>query len=103
MGCEKFMKIIGRQIKIYLPKEHKDILEKDLETFNLKKNLSGLCNKIFEEFKGDVFKEKVHLKENLSLEIYDNIVLPYLLSNNEKKEKLNEFRIKISKAFLMHC
>jgi hypothetical protein len=88
------MNTIGRQVKVYLSSEQKRILEKDLETFTINRNMSGLCNNIFEVLKNEIFIEIVYLKEKINNNLFEETIEKYLYNKNIDIKEIMELKNK---------
>lgn len=70
---------VGKIIKIYLPQFIIDIINKDIDSFNIKSkngkaNLSGFCNMLFKNLKDRTFNEKIKLTNQLKDDILENFL-----------------------------
>ncbi|MFP4698639.1 MAG: WYL domain-containing protein [Eubacteriales bacterium] len=95
---------VGKIIKVYLPQFIIDIINKDIDSFNIKSksgkaNLSGFCNLLFMNLKDKAFNEKLKLKYYLKKDILENILGKKLKELDISEEDINELNKSIVNQF----
>lgn len=83
----------GRIVKVYLPQNLIGILNKDMTNFGIKnngkKNVSKMCNLIFDNYSEAPKKSSIYLKQQFTEKILNNNIIDNLFKNKEDIEIKN--------------
>lgn len=94
---------IGKIIKVYLPQYIIDIIKKDIDSFNIKRNgkenLSGFCNLLFGNLKDHIFIENEEMKKKFEKEILDKKLKRSMKELNITDELISSIKYSLLKNF----